>query len=284
MLLLANVFCLFFLVLYSHFWAMRFSGPADSPSETTKSWSFTDGCDWGILNTWILPHKEVIALAYRTATSEQSLLWKVPLSLLSLPDTFLHWTLSSIPYFLLYASCPLPLSALLCLCSLACSCFAPTRAKRLILALRPSKLSQLSSFSLLSANISSNTLPGWWYGHQRAGWYVWPLWNYSAPCLLNLCLWSSWTCQHVRKWSFIHRKVQLNNFFCFSTVKVEHRTTVFLTTFVEVSSSQLCEVKTLLTAELKQTQLGDFISTYLPQHCSPAQTSTLLPSNDDTIS
>lgn len=63
-------------------------------------------------------------------------------------------------------------------------------------------LSQLSSFSLLSANISSNTLLGWRYGHQRAGWYVWPLWNYSAPCLLNLCLWSYRTCQHMCKWSF----------------------------------------------------------------------------------
>lgn len=64
------------------------------------------------------------------------------------------------------------------------------------------KLSQLSSFALLSANISSNTLLGWRYGHQRAGWYVWPLRNYSAPCLLNLCLWSYWTCQHMCKWSF----------------------------------------------------------------------------------
>lgn len=71
------------------------------------------------------------------------------------------------------------------LSSFACSCSAQTRAKRLILALRPSKLSQLSSFSLLSVSISSNTLPGCRYGHQRAGWYCWPLCvkNYSAACL-----------------------------------------------------------------------------------------------------
>lgn len=272
---------------YSHFWALRFSGPADSPSETTKSWSFTDGCDWGILNTWILPHKEVTALACRTATSEQSLLWKVPLSLLSLPDTFLHWTLSSIPHFLLYASCPLPLSALLCLCSLACSCFAPTRAKRLILALRPSKLSHFSSFSLLSANISSNTLPGWRYGHQRAGWYVWPLWNYSAPCLLNLCLWSSWTCQHVRKWSLFSLQdtaKQLLLFFQSEGGALYQSVFNYLCWgFKQSKLIQLCEVKTLQTTELKQTQPVDLLSTYLPQRCSPAQTSTLLPSNDKCL-
>lgn len=59
--------------------------------------------------------------------------------------------------------------------SLHCSCPAQASAKRLILALRPSKLSQLSSFSPLSVSIWSNTLPGCRYGHQRAGWYFWPL-------------------------------------------------------------------------------------------------------------
>lgn len=55
-----------------------------------------------------------------------------------------------------------------CLSSLACSCPTQTRAKRLILARRPGKLSQLS-FSPLSESILSNSLPGCRYGHQRAG-------------------------------------------------------------------------------------------------------------------
>lgn len=74
------------------------------------------------------------------------------------------------------------------LSTLAHSCPAQARAKRLILAPRPRELSQLHpSFPTLSASISSNTLPGGRYGHQRRGWYFWPpcVWNYSAA---HLCI------------------------------------------------------------------------------------------------
>lgn len=156
----------------SYLLSLSTTDPADG--QRSKSWTFTDGCTWCVLNTWILPHKEGMTMACRSATSEQSLLWKVPLSLsfplsLSVQDPFLQGSMSLTPHFLLYASRPLPLSALQCFCCLACSCLAQTRAKRVILALRPSKLSQLSPFSLLSANISSGTLLGRCYGHQGAG-------------------------------------------------------------------------------------------------------------------
>lgn len=86
------------------------------------------------------------------------------------------------------------------ICSLGCLCLAQTRAKRLILALRLTKLSQLSAFSFLSATISSNTLPGWCYGHQRKGHYFWPLCarNSFNTQALNICPRSSWTCHHIR--------------------------------------------------------------------------------------
>lgn len=63
--------------------------------------------------------------------------------------------------------------------SLPCLCSDQTRAERLILALRPSKISQPRFFPPLSLSIWSNMLPGCRYGHQRGAWYFWPLraWN-----------------------------------------------------------------------------------------------------------
>ncbi len=163
----------FWAAFYSDLCSLRATGPADGPStyKQYKSWTCTEVFKCRILNTWILSHREAMASACRTASSEQSFLWNVLLCLFSLsqlhfcPPTscFIHHVQS--PFRPHYAS----------LLSLACSCPAQTRAKRLILALRPSELSQLSPFSPLSVSISSNTLPGCCYGHQRAGWYFWPL-------------------------------------------------------------------------------------------------------------
>lgn len=77
---------------------------------------------------------------------------------------------SLIPHVLFYTSCPLTLSAPLCIPPLSPAHALPqTRAKRLILALRPSKLSRLSSFSPLSLSILSNTLPVVMDTREQAG-------------------------------------------------------------------------------------------------------------------
>lgn len=82
----------------------------------------------------------------------------------------LHFSPSLIPHVLFYTSCPLTLSAPLCIPPLSPAHALPqTRAKRLILALRPSKLSRLSSFSPLSLSILSNTLPVVMDTREQAG-------------------------------------------------------------------------------------------------------------------
>jgi len=107
---------------------------------------------------------------------------------------------------------------------LACPCPAKTRADRLILALRPSELSRLASFSPLSGSMSSNTLPGCRYGHRRAWWYVWPLCvrNYSAACIwIMASLKSTQICQllyiqaHPRQADVQYWRYWKNDWYCF---------------------------------------------------------------------
>lgn len=181
--------------------SLRATGPAGGPSSPnqSKSWTCTDVSKCKILNTWILPHREATASACRSVISEQSFLWNVLLCLfsLSLSPNCVSVPPSLIPHFLLYTSCPLTLSAPLRI-SLACPYPAQTRAKRLILALRPSKLSQLSSFSPLSVSISSNTLPGCCYGHQSMVVLLTSLCEDLVSSLsLNHCLKTPQTCQHI---------------------------------------------------------------------------------------
>lgn len=73
------------------------------------------------------------------------------------------------PRLVLYIMSTHPFGPTMYPSSLACSCSAQTRAKRLILALRPSKLSRLSSFSPLSLSILSNTLPVVMDTREQAG-------------------------------------------------------------------------------------------------------------------
>lgn len=125
------------------------------------------------VNTWTTPHRGAMLSASKAASSQLSFLWNVLLSFLFLSIAFLYpLPPSLIPPSLRYTPCPFTLSALLHISPLSP---AQTGAKGLIPALRPSKLSQLSSFSPLSVSISSNTLQACRYGHQRVEWYFWPL-------------------------------------------------------------------------------------------------------------
>lgn len=122
---------------------------------------------WRSVSTWTLHHREVTTPPCSTACSLLSFCWNAPLLFRFLPP-------SASPLLALYMSTD-PFGHTMYLSSLACSCSDQTRAKRLILALRPGKLSQPSFFYSLSVSIWSNMLPGCRYGHQRAGWYFWPL-------------------------------------------------------------------------------------------------------------
>lgn len=150
--------------------SFRATGPADGPSnlKQSKSWSCSEVCERRI-STSVLHTKRpwpqpTGPLVQNTCFFEMCLF----------PTTVFNSSL--LAFYIISAH---PFSPTTYLSSFACSCPAQTRAKRLILALRSSKLSQLSSFSPLSVSISSNTLPGCRYGHQRAGWYFWP------PCVRN---------------------------------------------------------------------------------------------------
>ena len=119
---------------------------------------------------------------------------------------------STLPFFdsprlVLYILSTHPFGPTMYPSSLVCSCSAQTRAKRLILALRPSKLSQLSSFSPLSLSISSDTLPVVMDTREQAGAFDLLVCGRSQQPVSKIITWRpSQMCQNIEIWECPHRE------------------------------------------------------------------------------